>query len=189
MVQAFFGIVRNIVVLIEWIRLIEDNKDIIMQKLGKLSGDEANGTTPLRGSYRVVVDIDFTSGTETTLASLDASLKALGAVDVSIEKYRTPIKFFTGELVELSANFNCKKPIYVDVYQNLIISDQLADNNISSVGDHEIVIPLGVTAEVNRSSAEDEVELLFTGSVIEFNDKVAYLGIVKVPISLVRKSY
>jgi hypothetical protein len=159
-----------------------------MQKLGKLNGDEANSTIPLKGSYRVVIDMDFSQG-GTTLSALDASLKALGAIDVSVEKYQSPVRFFTGEPVELTANFSCKKPIYVDAYQNLVISDQLADSNVSSAGDFEVVIPKGIVAEVNKSSSEDEVELLFTGSVIEFNDKVAYLGILRIPSSLVRKSY
>lgn len=158
-----------------------------MQKLGKLSGDEANGTTPLNGSYRVVIDIDFIPGAGTTLSSLGASLKALGATDVSVEKYQSPMKFFTGESVELAVNFVCRKPIYVDAYRNLVISDYLADSNVSSVGNHEVVIPKGIVAEVNKSSSEDEVELLFTGSTIEFNDKVAYLGVIRVPSSLVRK--
>jgi len=158
-----------------------------MQKLGKLSDSEANSTAPLKGSYRVVLDMDFTTGA--TLANLDASLKALGAVDISIEKYQAPVKFFTGEPVELTAHFKCQKPIYVDAYQNLIISDQLADSNVSSAGEYEVTIPKGIVAEVNKSSSEDEVELLFTGSVIEFNEKVAYLGIIRVPSCLVRKSY
>lgn len=158
-----------------------------MQKLGKLSDSEANSTIPLKGSYRVVLDIDFAA--ETTMTSLDASLKALGATDICVEKYQPVIKFFTGEPVELTADFNCQKPIYVDTYQNLIISDTLADSNVSSAGSYKVVIPKGIVAEVNKSSTEDEVELLFTGSVIEFNDKVAYLGIIKVPSFLVRKSY
>lgn len=160
-----------------------------MQKLGKLSVDEQNNVVPLQGSYRIVVDIDFDTTKETTLANLDASLKALGASDISVEKYTPLTKFFTGEPVELLANFNCTKPIYVDAYQNLIISDELADRNVSSVGHYEVVIPKGIVAEVNKSSEKNEVELLFTGSAIEFNDKVAYLGIIKVPVSLVKKSY
>ena len=158
-----------------------------MLKLGKLSGDEQSNTAPLRGSYRITMDIGLNGA---TLSSVEDSLKALGEVaNISVEKYQAPIKFFTGESVELAANFNCTKRIYVDAYQNLIISDELADTNVSSAGDYEVVLPKGIIAEVNKSSSEDEVELLFTGSVIEFNDKVAYLGILRVPSSLVRKSY
>jgi hypothetical protein len=158
-----------------------------MQKLGKLTGDEQNNVTPLQGSYRIVLDIDFATGAKTTLANLDASLKALGAIEVSIEKYRSSTKFFTGEMVELAADFNCKKSIWADAYQNLVISDELADHNGHNIGSFEVVIPKGVIAEVNKSSSEDEVELLFTGSVIELLDKTAYLGIIKIPSMLVRK--
>ena len=159
-----------------------------MQKLGKLSDNESAGVTPLRGSYRVTLDIDFGADTKaTTLASLDSSLKALGATDVCVEKYKSSIKFLTGETVELTADFICKKPIWADAYQNLVISDGLADSNSHSVGSYEVVIPMGITAEVNESSADEDVELLFTGSTIDLLDRVAYLGVIKVPAMLIRK--
>ena len=158
-----------------------------MQKLGKLSDNESAGATPLRGSYRVTLDVDFGVTTSTTLASLDASLKALGATDVCVEKYKSAIKFLTGEAVELTADFTCKKPIWADAYQNLVISDELTDSNSHSVGSFEVAIPKGIIAEVNKSSSEDEVELLFTGSTIDLVDKTAYLGVIRVPAVFVKK--
>ena len=158
-----------------------------MQKLGRLSDDEADDTTPLRGSYRVTLDIDFGVTAGATLSSLDSSLKALGASEICVEKYKSSTKFFTGEAVELSADFNCQKPIWADAYQNLVISDELADHSGHNVGSYDVVIPKGIVAEVNRSSSDDEVELLFTGSHINLLDKTAYLGVIKVPSILVKK--
>lgn len=157
-----------------------------MQKLGKLSDGEQNGST-LRGSYRITLDIDFGATNQTTLASLDTSLKALGATDVSVEKYKSVIKFLTGESVELTADFNCKKPIWADAYQNLVISDDIADRNGHNVGSYDVVIPKGIVAEVNKSSSEDEVELLFTGHTIDLLDKTAFLGVIRIPSMFVRK--
>jgi hypothetical protein len=160
-----------------------------MQKLGKLSDKELAGAQPLDGTYRVTLDIEMSP--DATYSSLQDAIRTIGKVEnISIEKYNfVEANLRAGEVVELTTSFECDKPIYMDSHQNLVISDKLATDSVEDIGTFALSLPAGTVAEVNKAASGDNVEVLFTGAQIEIPSlgKTAYLGILNLPLTCIRR--
>jgi len=165
-----------------------------MEKLSRLSDRESSGEQSLEGVYRVVVDLHLSSDKKVTLADIEKKVAELGATeDLSVERYSTrssPSAFNVGDSIELIAEFNCTKSVYLDAGGNLVISDRPVVESVEKVGDFNISLPKNTFAEVNKRSADGMVEILFTGETVELAEleRVAYLGVLAVPCNLIAKS-
>ena len=167
-----------------------------MQKLSRLNDKESSGEQPLDGVYHVIVDLHVSSDKQITLADLEKKVAELGGVeDLHVERYTQRVvtassPFNVGDTIELIADFNCTKAVYLDVGGNLVISDRPVTESVEKVGDFHISLPKNTFAEVNRAAAGGMVEILFTGESIQLEEleRVAYLGVLEMPCHLIVKS-
>jgi hypothetical protein len=158
-----------------------------MEKLAKLSSKEESGEQSLSGLFRITMDVTLT---DQQVDVLKASLKALGDIeDMTIERHASESPFNIGDTVELTSEFTCDKSIYQDSHGNLVISDKPVTGSVEKIGEFRVSLPAGTTAEVNRKSINGSVEVLFTGESIYLDDisRIAYLGIMELPVSLLAK--
>lgn len=164
-------------------------------KLSRLSDTESSSAQALDGVYHVIVDLHLPSDKKVTLAELERKVAELGGEDLHIERYthkvaNTDTPFNVGDTIELVADFNCKKAVYLDIGGNLVISDKPVTEAVEKVGDFDISLPKNTFAEVNRKPVNGSVEILFTGESVQLEDleRVAYLGVLEMPCHMLVKS-
>lgn len=162
-----------------------------MNKLTRLTEKESSGEQPLDGTYHVVVDLRLSADKKVTLADLEKKVAELGSVDtVYIEKYSSKVEspFNIGDTIELTAEFNCDKAVYMDTHGNLVISDKPVTEAVEKIGEFTISLPEGTIAEINSKGSNGSVEVLFTGETILLEDlnRVAYLGILELPANCLK---
>ncbi len=160
-----------------------------MEKLTGLSDKEKSGEQPLDGLYRVTIDIRFTPDDCMTADALEyvtkkASLLGKDIEDIYVEKHSvsaTP-RLQIGDTIELAADYDCEKSVYLDTNGNLVITDTPVAQSVERIGSFPVSLPKGTVAEVNKQIG-DNVQILFTGSSVEIAElnKIAYLGILELP--------
>lgn len=164
-------------------------------KLARLNEKESSSEQSLDGTYHVIVDLHLSADKKVTLTDLEKKVAELGGIeDIYVEKYSSgnnaDSPFNIGDTIELTAEFNCDKAVYLDTSGNLVISDRPVTGSVEKVGDFTISLPKGTIAEVNNKSANGKIEILFTGESIHLSelDREAYLGILELPSECLMKS-
>lgn len=162
-----------------------------MVKLTGLSAKEHSGEQPLKGVYHVVVDVKVESGKNITIKDVQKKLSELGEVEgFYVEKFDSveEVAIDIGETIELTEDLSIEKPVYLDTKGNLVITDSPVARCVECVGNFAICLTKGTVAEVNKT-AEDEMEILFSGTTITVAglNKEAYLGILKIPNSIISR--
>lgn len=163
----------------------------MISKLARLTTKESSGEQSLDGIYRVVVDLRVTSSKAMTVQDLEKKLAEAGAVeDLSIERYSEPSPFNVGDTVELVADLECTKSVYIDTFGNYVITDQPVAARVNKIGDYTVKLSKGTVAEINNKSTSRDTEVLFTGETVQVNDlgKTAFLGILELPFNLFVKT-
>jgi hypothetical protein len=156
-------------------------------KLSRLTEKESSSEQSLEGVYHIVVDLNLSSDKKVTWADVEKKVAELGNVDdIYIERYSSkPVDspFNIGDTIELIAEFNCDKTVYLDTHGNLVISDRPVTESVEKIGNFSICLPEGTTAEVNSKLDNGRVEVLFSGEMIHLDklNRVAYLGILELP--------
>lgn len=154
-------------------------------KLTRLSEKESSGEFSLDGTYHIVVDLHLSADKKITLTDLQKKVEELGEAEIYVEKYAAKLEspFNVGDTIELAAEFNCNKDVYLDVHGNLVVSDKVATSDLEKVGQCSITLPVGTIAEINSKGSNGVVEVLFTGETIHLAElgRVAYLGILEMP--------
>ncbi len=161
-----------------------------MNKLTRLTEKESAGEQPLDGTYRIVVDLNLSADKKVTVSDLEKKVAELGGVDdLYVERYTSTdaSPFNVGDTIELAAEFNCDKDVYMDTAGNLVISDKVTDN-VEKIGTFMVSLPEGTVAEINSRSSNGKVEVLFSGEAVHLEklNRVAYLGILELPSSCLK---
>lgn len=164
----------------------------MISKLSRLTTKESSGEQSLDGVYRVVVDLRLASGKNITVKDIEKKLSEAGQIeDIVVERHEDVSSPFTvGDTVELAADLDCTKTVYLDTFGNYIISDRPVADRVEKVGDYAVHLSKGTVAEVNNKSTGRDTEVLFTGEMVSIDglDKVAFLGILELPCNLFIKT-